>query len=240
MSYREPEEGIATLELPFDHSELASYTEFRKTGSHENHASGSIGRHVRSGSQLKAQSARRGLITFAKRLFAKYASEWSKGKVLTFAAAFLKYLAKTHLDPRYRVFDLFLDRPRNVKVRKNVTSRIVTKEDVEGVIAYIWNAHNNGELGRARAKLYTAFTIFGAFTGQRCMATMMKLTAGQFRESLPAEKPVLRVESHQDKIRMEHYVPLHPQLIQAIKPQVGYRNDDEHFFEYNSPRLRCG
>jgi len=31
MIYRGTEEGVATLELRFDHSELVSYTEFRKT-----------------------------------------------------------------------------------------------------------------------------------------------------------------------------------------------------------------
>jgi hypothetical protein len=53
---------------------------------------------------------------------------------LTFAAAFLKYLAKMHLDVRYRSFELFLERPRRVKVRKNVTNRIVTKEDIESFL----------------------------------------------------------------------------------------------------------
>jgi hypothetical protein len=47
-------------------------------------------------------------------------------------------------------------------------------------------------------------------------ATMMKLTVGQFRESLRAPKPVLRVEPSQDKTRMEHYAPLHPQVVEAI------------------------
>jgi hypothetical protein len=47
---------------------------------------------------------------------------------------------------------------------------------------------------------------------------MMKLAVGQLREALEAPTPVLRVESHQDKIRMAHYVPLHPQVIEAIRP----------------------
>lgn len=33
---------------------------------------------------------------------------------------------------------------------------------------------------------------------------------------------------------MQHYVPLHRQVIEAIKPLLGDRNDDEPFFEYNS------
>jgi hypothetical protein len=111
---------------------------------------------------------------------AKYESESSKSKVLTFAVAFLKYLAKTHLDIWYRSFELFLERLRRIKVRKNVTSRIVTKEDIERVLDHIRRAESRGIIDRARAEQYTAFTVFGALTGQRSMATTMKLTVGQF------------------------------------------------------------
>ena len=50
---------------------------------------------------------------------------------------------------------------------------------------------------------------------------MMKLTVGQLRGALKAPKPVLRVQPHQDKIRMEHYVPLHSQAVEAIRPLLG-------------------
>ena len=130
--------------------------------------------------------------------------------------AFLKYLAKIHLDVRYHSFERFLERPRRVKVRKNVTSRIVTEEDIGRVLDHIHSAACRGIISKSRAEQYTAFTVFGALTGQRSMATMMKLTVGQLREALQAPKPVLLVEPSQDKIRMEHYVPLHPQVIEAI------------------------
>jgi hypothetical protein len=142
---------------------------------------------------------------------------------LTFAAAFLKYLAKMHLDVRYRSFELFLERPRRVKVRKNVTNRIVTKEDIESILNYVNRAECHGTISKLRAEQYTAFTVFGAFTGQRSTATMMKLTVGQVREALRASKPVLRVEPSQDKIRMEHYVPLHPQLAGVMGGSVRWQ-----------------
>jgi hypothetical protein len=66
------------------------------------------------------------------------------------------------------------------------------------------------------------------------MATMMKLTVGQVRESLRAAKPVLRVESSQDKIRMEHYVPLHPQVVETIQPLLNAKKDDEAVFQHGS------
>ena len=52
---------------------------------------------------------------------------------------------------------------------------------------------------------------------------MMKLTVGQVREALRASKPVLRVEPSQDKIRMEHYVPLHPQLAGVMGGSVRWQ-----------------
>jgi hypothetical protein len=101
-------------------------------------------------------------------------------------------------------------------VRKNVTNRIITKEDIESILDHIRRAESRGIISKSRAEQYIAFTVFGALTGQRSMATMMKLTVGQLREALQAPKPVLLVEPSQDKIRMEHYVPLHPQVIEAI------------------------
>jgi hypothetical protein len=66
------------------------------------------------------------------------------------------------------------------------------------------------------------------------MATTAKLTVGQFREALKLEKPVLLVESSQDKIRMSHFVPLPPRLLPALKPLLEGRNDDEPMFRYSS------
>ena len=57
-----------------------------------------------------------------------------------------------------------------------------------------------------RAEQNTAFTVFGALTGQRTLATVMKLAIGQLRE-LCGPQTVLRAEPHQDKIRMERSVP---------------------------------
>jgi len=45
---------------------------------------------------------------------------------------------------------------------------------------------------------------------------------------------VLRVESSQDKIRMAHFVPLHPQVVKAIQTALEGRKDDECAFRYNS------
>jgi len=104
-----------------------------------------------------------------------------------------------------------------------VTARIVTKEGIENVLRHIKQSEENGIINAQRSAQYSAFVIFGAFTGQRSLATMAKLTVGQFREALQREKPVLHVDSSQDKIRMEHYIPLHPQVVTAIDAIIGDR-----------------
>jgi hypothetical protein len=49
------------------------------------------------------------------------------------------------------------------------------------------------------------------------MSTISHLKVGQFRAALKTEKPVLLVKANQDKIRMEHYVPLCPQVLLTFK-----------------------
>jgi len=228
------EGGLLGLELQFSRDELKSYTEYRKTeltrksADWINRASNAF--WLATLGTISSTT----LSDLREKTLAKYESEYSKSKVLTFATAFLKYLAKIRLDMRYRAFELFLERPRRVKVRKNVTSRIVTKEDIERVLDHIHSAECSGSISRSKAEQYTAFTVFGALTGQRSMATMMKLTVGQMRGAVRAPKPVLRVEPSQDKIRMEHYVPLHPQVIEAIQPLLDGRQDDEPMFQHGS------
>ena len=86
-----------------------------------------------------------------------------------------------------------------------------------------------GEISTQRASQYTVFVTFGAYTGQRSNATMVKLTVGQYREALQHEKPCIRVGSSQDKVRLEHYTPLHRQVIDALRPLLNGRDDDDVF-----------
>ena len=162
----------------------------------------------------------------------KYKSGWAHSKTLAFAKVSLKYLARVRLGTRYQAFELFLEMPKVVKARKRVTNRIITKKDVETVLSHIEIAETEGRISSERTLNYTAFVLFGAYTGQRSLATMSKLTVGQLRKALHQTKPVLHVKSSQDKIRMEHYVPLHPQLIDSLHPLVESRPDDDFMFEY--------
>ena len=89
---------------------------------------------------------------------------------------------------------------------------MVTKDDIEHVLAVIKQQMLHGSIDEEHARQFAGVVLFGAFTGQRPYSTIKQLRVEQFREALQLEKPMVHVESAQDKIRMEHYVPLHPQL----------------------------
>lgn len=221
-------------ELRFSKSDLNEFVSHRKIGL----AKKSL-YWIDSASNLlwestKGEVSSRTLTALRQMVLEKYNSIDSHSKVLSFATSFLKFLATTRSEPQYRAFAPYLELPKALKKRKNVTARIVTKEDIENVLRYIKQAEKGGTLDSRRSALYSAFVIFGAFTGQRSMSTIANLTVGQFREALQRKKPVLHVESSQDKIRMEHYVPLHPQVVLAIEAVLGDRKDEDRVFGYNS------
>ncbi|MGZ7121376.1 MAG: hypothetical protein ACXVIF_05515, partial [Halobacteriota archaeon] len=163
----------------------------------------------------------------------RYQSEWSHLKMLGFAKAFLKFLMKTRLDTRYYSFEVFLERPRAIKPRQ-ITSRIIVKEDIENVLRHIQNAKNSELISKQRARRYTAFTFFGSYTGQRSVSTIARLRVGQFRDALQMKKPTLLVEAAQDKVRHAHWVPLVSQLVEVLTPLLDGRDDAEPMFDYHS------
>ncbi|MGZ4904585.1 MAG: hypothetical protein ACXV5I_07210, partial [Halobacteriota archaeon] len=210
---------LSELALPFTQEELTGYAERRKYGLSK-YSVDWIDR-----AQKAVWNCTKGVISKQSidelRLFvlSKYRSEDSHIKVLSFAKAFLKFLTKAGLDTRYYAFEIFLERP---------------KADIENVLAHIHNAEKDGVISHHRAQHYRAFVLFGAYTGQRSLATISKLTVGQFREALRSDKPCIEVKSSQDTIKMQHYVPLHPQVIHAMQPLLEGRSDDEPMFEYIS------
>jgi hypothetical protein len=169
-------------------------------------------------------------------LLERYTDVYAPRKVLNFATAFLKYLSKTHFDTRYRAFDLFLAMPKGLKARKHVTSRIVTKEDVEQVLCTIKKAFENEEIEKEYSLNYQALVLFGAFTGQRPQATTTRLTVGQFSAAVSQKKPVIDVMPEHDKIRMQHYCPLHPQVVGALQPLLNGREGEPMFKQLSFER----
>jgi len=110
----------------------------------------------------------------------------------------------------------FLEMPKGLKARKHVTSRIVTQEDVENLLLAAKRAYEKGDIDAHHYGNYRAIILFGALAGQRPQATIAKLTVQQFREAIQQDKAVLDVLPAQDKIRMQHYCSLHPQVVEAV------------------------
>jgi integrase len=167
----------------------------------------------------------------------KYPSVDSRSKILSNSKAFLVFLSRTKIDQRYQSFSIYLDMPRAVKEQRSLTEKIVTIEDVRNVLAHIKRAEQTCKISKQRAAQYTAYVIFASFSGQRSESTIAKLTCFQFREALKMEKPVLHVESSQDKLNTAHWVPLHPQVVEAVKPLLEGTDDDEPTFKHESFKM---
>ena len=113
-----------------------------------------------------------------------------------------------------------------------MTGRIVTIEDVQNVLSALKSRYERGELDEQHYVAYNALIVFGAFTGQRPYATIGRITAGQFEEALKfrSREPTLHVSAAQDKIRMAHYVPLHPCVFEAVAPLLDGKKGNEIMF----------
>ena len=117
-----------------------------------------------------------------------------------------------------------------------MTNRIVTKDDIETVIAAIKENKLSGSIDEAHAQQFGGIVLFRAYIGQRPYSTIAQLRVEQFREALQLEKPVVQVEAAQDKIRMSHYVPLHPQLHTVMNILCEGRDDTARMFALESFR----
>ena len=159
-------------------------------------------------------------------------SESNINKLIGFGRAFLKHLSKLYLNASYQAFELFLEKPKAIKERKLVTDRIITPDDVTNICNHIVNDYRAGKIKKSNCINYLALVGFGCYTGQRAEATIEKLTVGMFRDALSKEYPVILVPPALDKIRYEHYVPLHPNLIPTLTEAIKGRNDDEPMFRY--------
>ena len=220
--------GIKAISLEFDKNELDAYTQKRLSGIAEK----TKGWIIRASQVFWEQTQGNVNYSTIQSLYNYTIDKWSSrftwSKILSFAKAFLKYLSKTRFDQRFQAFEIYLEMPKAVKEKKRTTSRIVTINDVQNVIKAILKAFREGRLPKDRALNYVTTILFGAYTGQRPYC-IRRTRSDQIEKALKQELPVLKVDAQQDKIRMEHYVPLHPNLVQFLKVQEV--NNGEYFLE---------
>jgi integrase len=224
-------QNLSKLQLTFPHLQLINYKKWRIEGldrksSNWMNKAAEIVWNCTHGiiSKITMDAVRDVALT-------RYKCVYSQRKVLYFTKGLLKYLTKTTFDTRFQAFELFLEMPKVLKTRKHVTNRIVTKEDVEPVLQAIEQSLSAGRIDNDHYLNYKAIVFFGAFTGQRPLATIARLTVEQFKDAVKMKKPVINVLPWQDKIRMQHYCPLHPQVVEAMKPVLEGRRADELVFE---------
>jgi integrase len=229
--------NLANLELKFTQEEFYQFIDHRKIGlsqkSHDwiNRAAYTTWKHTHG------TISREVLTVFRDFILSKYSNRDSYIKSVGLLRSFLKYLTKTRMDIRFAAFDIFLEPPKIKKDRKMITSRVVTIEDIKHVLEVIDEAESKGELDHDRALHHRTFILMGAYTGQRPGSTLAKITVGQVREALDSDNPCIHVLPSQDKIRMEHWVPLHPELIRSLDAIIDVRSNDELIFNFNLIQL---
>ncbi len=141
----------APLTLNFTREELDAYVAYRSEGMAKkskdwiDRSSETLWKSTKG--EISHQTVT-GLRTF---VLDKYQSRDSHSKVLSFAVGFLNFLAQTKIEPRYLYFRLFLEMPKTIKVKKALTERIVTREDIETVFQRITAKEKKGPILRRYA-----------------------------------------------------------------------------------------
>jgi integrase len=225
------------LKHSFTQTDLDAYVAYRSEGlakkSKDWIARSSEALWESTGGEISHQT----MTSFRTFILEKYKSADSHSKVLGFAIGFLNFLAQRNIDPSYLSFRLFLERPKTVKVKKALTERIVTREDITHLFNRIDAYAENGKISAQKTRNYRAFALLASYTGLR-PSTIQRLTVGQFRNALSEERPVLHVLAEQEKNRVEHYVPLHPVVVDSIrgvlKHDFGENDDAKPLFLFNS------
>jgi hypothetical protein len=139
------------LVLNFTQAELESYVTYRSEGL----ADKSKDWITRSSEALwestEGEISHQTMTRLRTFVLEKYNSADSHSKVLSFAVGFLNFLAQTNIDPRYVSFKLFLERSKTKKVKKALTERIITREDIGAVFQRIAALKRKGPIPRRYA-----------------------------------------------------------------------------------------
>jgi hypothetical protein len=156
--------------------------------------------------------------------------EMMRNRNYTYTRAFMKYLYKLTMDQRLLSYLAIFERPKTRRLEKRLTPRIVIQEDVENMLHAVKET-----APEHRKQEYLVYLLFQAYTGQR-PGTTAQLTVGMIKEALRLKPPVLVIPAAIDKIRLQHYVPLHPCLVQELTVLIKGREDHETMFNYPSIR----
>ncbi|WP_292349729.1 hypothetical protein [Methanoregula sp. PtaU1.Bin006] len=132
------------------------------------------------------------------------------------------------MDSKILSYHSIFEKPKNRHPIKLLTSRIIVQEDIQKALGEI---ENDSVLSDAKKLNYRSLILFLSYSGQRTI-TASRLTVNQFKMALEQNPPVLTVNAEQDKIRMAHYVPLHPVIIPLIEKEIDGKTDTDLVFDY--------
>ncbi|MFA5002179.1 MAG: hypothetical protein WC502_04290, partial [Methanolinea sp.] len=151
--------NLANLELKFTQEEFDQFVEYRKRGLTSKSHDWIVRAGYNTWKHTRGVISREVLTQYRDFLLSKYANRDSYIKSVGILRSFLKYLTRTRMDTRFVGFDIFLEPPRIKKERKTVTQRIVTKGDIENILAVFRNAQSSGSLDDDRALQYSTFIL---------------------------------------------------------------------------------
>jgi hypothetical protein len=132
------------------------------------------------------------------------------------------------MDAKILSYHAIFERPKNKQPIKLLTSRITIQEDIQKTLNEI---DKDATISEEKKLNYQSLILFLSYSGQRTV-TVSRLTTKQFSEALNQNPPVLTVEAEQDKIRLQHYVPIHPVLMPFIKKVIIGKSDSDAVFDY--------
>ena len=113
----------------------------------------------------------------------------------------------------------------------DVTSRIVTKEDVENVLLAIRKAYEDEEIDQQHYLNYRVRAVRRIYRAEAPIndSAIVGSASLEMRSVRKSRGP--DILPNQDKIRMQHYCPLHQQVVEGVTPLLEGRLDNELMFK---------
>jgi len=212
----------------FSHDELNSFVKYRSRGITRNSVNiiKKVGSEIWS--TLNGVINTKNLEKLSDFFIAKCKSVSALEKCFNYTRAFFNYLYKLTMNPKILSYHSIFERPKNRQPIKLLTSRIIVQEDIQKALNSI---ASDSELTDVKRLNYQSLILFLSYSGQRTI-TASRLTVSQFKTALERDPHVLTVDAEQDKIRLQHYVPLHPVLIPIIEKIITGKNEDDLVFDY--------
>jgi integrase len=175
----------------------------------------------------KGRLSRSTLDNLTEFYMSKYPSESAREKCFNYTRAFMKYLFKIRMNTNILSFIAIFEKPKSRRETKLLTSRIIIQEDIKRTLDKI----HNSTLPEGEKLNYESLILFLSYGGQR-VVTASRLTVNQFKEAMQQNPKVLTVEAEQDKIRLQHYVPLHPVLLPYLEKLIEGKTGTSALFDY--------